>query len=75
VILTRLNRLDDAIRDLETAARSGPSPTTYYHLARAYRKAGKTEEFRSTRDRALKSGLVADQLQPNERAELKQLLD
>jgi tetratricopeptide (TPR) repeat protein len=67
VILTRLDRLDDAIKDLETAARDLPIGPVYYHLARAYEKKGRADEFRKCLDRARGLGLTAEQLQPSER--------
>lgn len=75
VVLTRLGRLDEAIRDLEAAARANPSATTYYHLARAHHEAGHADAFREARDRARRAGLAPEQLQPGERAEMKQLME
>ena len=75
VVLTRLNRLDEAIKDLEAAAKAKPSAMTYYHLARAHHKAGHADAFREARDRAREAGLKPEQLQPGERSEMKQLME
>ena len=69
VILTRLGKLDEAIKDLESAASAMPSGPVYYHLAKAYRKQGRGDEFRKARDRAKQAGLRPEQLQPSERWE------
>jgi tetratricopeptide (TPR) repeat protein len=69
VILTRLGKLDEAIKDLESAASAMPSGPVYYHLAKAYRKQGRGDEFRKARDRAKRAGLRPEQLQPSERGE------
>jgi tetratricopeptide (TPR) repeat protein len=69
VILTRLGRLDEAVKDLEAAARAVPSGPILFHLARAYQKQGRTEESRKSRERARAAGLVPEQLQPAERDE------
>ena len=69
VILTRLGKLDEAIKDLESAASAMPSGPVYYHLAKAYRKQGRGDEFRKARDRAKQAGLRPKQLQPSERGE------
>ena len=66
VILTRLERFDEAIKDLEVAVRDLPSGSTYYHLARALIKAKRPEEARKWQDLARKSGLTRTQLQPTE---------
>jgi tetratricopeptide (TPR) repeat protein len=69
VILTRLDRIDDALADLEAAARDLPTGPVYFHLARAYQKKGKPDDARKYRDLAKKAGLTRDQLQGAERAE------
>jgi tetratricopeptide (TPR) repeat protein len=74
VILTRLGKFDQAIADLEASAKAAPSAVTYYHLARAYYKAGRKPEFQKNRDLAKEKGLTASQLQPNEQAEMEKLL-
>jgi Tfp pilus assembly protein PilF len=74
VILTRLDKLNEAIEDMEAAAKTGPSAALYYHLARTYKKAGRTAEFQKYRDLAKQAGLTAGQLEPNERPEMQQLM-
>ena len=75
VILTRLGRLDEAVKDLETATRVVPTGPILFHLARAYQKQGRTDDFRKARDRARAAGLVAEQLQPGEREEWAKTAD
>ena len=72
VILTRLGKLDDAIKDLEAAAAAIPSGRCLYHLARAYRKKGGGDDSRKARDRAEQAGLRPEQLQPSDRGEWDQ---
>ncbi len=74
VIYTRLGDLDKAIQDLETAVLGRPTGTVLAHLARAYHKAGRLDDFRRTRDRAREAGLTPDQLEPTDRDELAPLL-
>jgi tetratricopeptide (TPR) repeat protein len=69
VIFVRLRRFDEAIKDLETAARALPTGPVYFHLARAYQKKGRTDDFRKCRDLARAAGLTPEQLQPSEREE------
>ncbi len=69
VILTRLGRYDDAVRDLEAAAQWLRDPSVYYHLTRAYVRMGKPDLARKSRDRALQAGLGPEQLQGSERAD------
>ena len=75
VILTRLGKLDEAIKDLESAASALPSGPVYYHLAKAYRKQGRGDEFRKARDRARQAGLRPEQLQPSERGDWNDIID
>ena len=74
VILARLGRFDEAIVDLEQCARADASPTTYLHLARAYLKAGKTEEFRRCRDLARKGRLTPEDLDTTDRENSQDVL-
>jgi tetratricopeptide (TPR) repeat protein len=74
VILTRLGRLDDAIKDLEDVVRARPNGLHHYHLARAYLKAGQTESFRQARELMRRDGLTPEGVDPMERAELASLL-
>jgi tetratricopeptide (TPR) repeat protein len=74
VILLRLGRDAEAIKDLEDAAAMLPSAAICYHLARAYKKAGREADFEKYRDRARKAGLKPAQLQPSERDEAAKLI-
>ena len=74
VILTRLGRFDEAIVDLKASAADRPSPTILYHLARAYRKAGRDADFRASRDQARRIGLSPKDLDPAERDEMRTLM-
>ncbi|MGE3817934.1 MAG: tetratricopeptide repeat protein [Isosphaeraceae bacterium] len=69
VILTRLNRTDEAIRDLEAAVAESPSPSFLFHLALAYQKKGDLDQARVHRDRALEAGFTPTGLQEPERAD------
>jgi cellulose synthase operon protein C len=77
VILTRLGKFDQAISDLEAAIQTSqtPSAAIYYHLARAYQKAGRTAEFQKSRTRAKEAGLNATLLEPSERVEMDKLMN
>jgi predicted Zn-dependent protease len=74
VILTRLGKADDAVKDLEGAA-AGPRPTasSYFHLARAYALAGQAGKARDALGRAEKAGLAPDKLEPRDRRDLDDL--
>jgi tetratricopeptide (TPR) repeat protein len=74
VILLRLGRVDEAIKELETAAASLPTPAILYHLARAYRKANRQTDFEKYRDKARQGGLKFEMLQPSERPEAKEIM-
>ena len=69
VILTRLDRLPEAVNDLGYAANELKEASVYYHLARAYHKMGKPDEVRRYRDLARKGGLAREQLQRSELAD------
>ena len=66
VILTRLGRLDDAIRDLEAAAEALPSGTIDFHLARAYQMKGQADKYEKARACACRARLTPERLQPSE---------
>ena len=74
VIQLRLGKLDEAIKDLETASASLPTPPVFFHMARAYQKAGKTAEFEKYRDLARKAALKPEHLQSSERDEALKLI-
>lgn len=69
VILTRLGRFDDAVKDLETAVKAMKDPTAEFHLARVYLKLGDTAAAQTHRDRAREGGLTREQLQACDRAD------
>lgn len=69
VILTRLGRHADAIRDLKAATDAQPTAGRLFHLARAYRADNQPEEASKTLDRARKAGLDPAKLEPNERTD------
>jgi predicted Zn-dependent protease len=74
VILTKLDRIDDAIRNLELAVKDRPTPLVYAHLARAYHRKKMTDKFRQNRDLAKKNGLTIDKIDKDERDELGKLI-
>ena len=74
MILLRLGRVDDAIKDLESAATVLPTAPIFFHLARAYQKAGKPAEVEKYRKLARKTGLKPEQLQLSERDEASKLI-
>ncbi len=73
-VLIRLGRLDDAIKDLEEVVRAEPTGPHLYHLAYAYHKAGRGNEFRKTIEQMRRAGLTALALDPTERTEFETLL-
>ena len=74
VIRGRLGMDDQSIVDLELSAKGDPSPTTYFHLARAYLKAGRAEDRRRCRDLALKAKFDSATLDPTDRAEMNEVM-
>jgi tetratricopeptide (TPR) repeat protein len=74
VILLRLGRVDEAIKELESAVVALPTAPVYYHLAKAYNTAGKAAQFEKYRDLARKAGLRREQLQKSEREEAEKLI-
>ncbi len=74
VILMRLGRLDEAIANLEDSARRMPDPATYFHLARAYLKAGKAADHARVRDLARKGKLDPTTLDPADLADLAEVM-
>jgi tetratricopeptide (TPR) repeat protein len=75
VILTRLDRLEEAVKDLKEAVKDGSNGVRLYHLAKAYKKMGREEDFRKTFEEARRAGLSTTiAVDPTERAELAALL-
>ena len=64
VILTRLGRLDEAVKDLEVAARAMPAGSSSLHLARALSQAGKAAEARKALERGKADGKAPDAPRP-----------
>ena len=73
-ILIRLGRTDDAIKDLEEVVRVEPTGAHLFHLAYAYHKAGRDEDYRKTIERVRKSGLTIAGVDSTERAEFEALV-
>ena len=69
-ILTRLGKTEDAIKDLEESTRLSPDPTTSFHLARAYLKAGRDADRKAARDKARTLGLNPKSLDPSDQADV-----
>jgi tetratricopeptide (TPR) repeat protein len=75
VILTRLDRLEEAVNDLKEAIKLESSGIRLYHLAKAYKKMGREEDFRRTFEEARRAGLTTPiTVDPTERAEIEALL-
>jgi tetratricopeptide (TPR) repeat protein len=75
VVLMRLGRLEEATADLEEAARREPNGTHVYHLALAYKKLGREDDFRKKLDEARKAGLTPETIDPFERKEFETLIN
>ena len=73
VILTRLGRYDEAIADLERAARAAGG-LSHFRLAQAYQKAGRTADARASLEAARKAGATPAQADATERAEFEALV-
>ncbi|MDR3638835.1 MAG: tetratricopeptide repeat protein, partial [Isosphaeraceae bacterium] len=74
MILIRMGRHDEAIKDLEEVAAAEPSGIHLFHLACAYHKAGRSKACRDSLERARRLGLSAHQIDPGERKLLEELL-
>ncbi len=74
VILSRLGRFKEAIADLEEACKGQPSPSNYFHLARAYQKEGKPDQHARCRDLARKNKLDPATLDPSDKADLPEVM-
>lgn len=69
VILTRLHRFDEAVRDLEAAALGQPTPSVHFHLARAYLRKGRADDARKALALAQTAGLTRERLRPEDQAD------
>jgi tetratricopeptide (TPR) repeat protein len=70
MILSKLGRLDEAIADLEKAAKVDPSAVHQIHLARAYAQAGRLGDRRKALELARLAAANPSALEPEDRAEL-----
>ncbi len=68
------NELDLALQDFEEVVVQTPTPTRYYHLARAKFLAKKPDEAQAAFKKAKELGLTANTLHPLEREKYQQLL-
>jgi cellulose synthase operon protein C len=75
VILNRLGRPQDAVKDLEEAVKAEPTGSHLYHLALVYKKMDRIADFRKTLEAAKRAGLTAASVDLNERAELEALMN
>ena len=74
VILTRLGRYDEALKDLKAASVSLPTGAIFYHLARLSKLSNHPDDFLKYRDLAKQAGLSANDLQPSERIEMESIM-
>lgn len=80
VILVRLGRPEDAVRDFEEAVKEDqlaarkPSATTYFHLARTYRQLNKAADYRRCRDMARKLNLDPATLDPTDKVDFASVM-
>lgn len=75
VILIRLGQAERAVADLEKAVQGDPTNgRRLLHLARAYRAAGRDDQFRAALERLRLTGLSPTNCDPTERGELQALL-
>ena len=74
VIQLALNQANPAITDLENAIAVSPTFDKYFHLARAYQLAGKSNEAKSALEQAKTLGLALEKLHPLERDSYQQLV-
>jgi tetratricopeptide (TPR) repeat protein len=74
VILMRLGRLPEAIRDIEESIKLRPAPLTSYYLALTYQKAGRAADSARTLEAARKAGLAPSEIDAPRRPEYQALL-
>jgi tetratricopeptide (TPR) repeat protein len=74
MILSRLGRHEEAIRDLMEANHLAPSDQTIFHLARVYHAAGREDDSLKCREIVRKAGLKAEQLDATEKTAFDTLI-
>jgi tetratricopeptide (TPR) repeat protein len=74
VIQIRRGNYQKAIDDLEQAVKTEPSATLYFHLARAYYKAGKLMDSRRCRDLAMASKFDFKTLDATDKMDLDEVM-
>ena len=70
VILTRANRAEEAISDLQRSIADAPSAVKQFHLTQAYLKANRMQGAVDAYRRAAEQGIKPDDFHPLERPEL-----
>lgn len=74
VILMRLGRYDEAMKDLKAAAEGLPTGTVYYHLTKLAKLANLQDDYRKYRELAKQAGLTGADLQASERGEMEAIM-
>lgn len=75
VVLLRLGKLDQAIADLRASSESTPpNGRRWFHLARAYRAAGRMDQARDSLEQAKRAGLTEAGVDTTERADFQTML-
>ena len=75
VVLLRLGKTDEAIDELEKVVSLKPIAVHHFHLARAYKRAGKTEAAKKSFEKARNAGLTMREVDIAEREDLRELND
>jgi Flp pilus assembly protein TadD len=73
VLYLAMNEPAKAVADLEHAVADGPTPTKFYHLARAHHQARDVVAARRALARATEGGLTEERLPPPEREAFRRL--
>lgn len=75
LVYLKLNRIDEALSDLKEATADTPTPTRFFHLARALHVSKEKEAAKKALQDAIKLGLVIADLHPIEQQDCKRLLE
>jgi predicted Zn-dependent protease len=75
VILMRLKRYDEAIRELRAVVDAKPSALHYFHQALAYKRGGHADEAQRCLDDARKAGLNVREVDVAERDDFRDLVE